>query len=486
MTRIMGLETEYGCLVDRPNESAERTVHRIKEAVFRINQRGVIDLHPRGYDEAPGNGGFLLNGGRIYIDMGHLEYATPECLSLADLVAYDRAGDRILQEAIETLGIAKKVSLIKNNIDHRTGATFGSHENYLVGREFPFSEEGLGRLIPFLVTRQIFTGAGRVGAHAVHDDWIFLKEQPIAGVDFQISQRADHIVNDFYQWVQFNRAIINTRDEPLADPNRYRRIHLLVGDSNLLEYATALKFGTTSAVLSLIEEGAMPAGLALEDPVLDLRQISRDPNRKWIVTLKNGEKVSALEIQSILQAQAVRTLLGKDKEIDWVLTEWGRTLERLAANPLDLVGKIDWITKEWLLTSFMESERIGWGDPWLASLDLEYHNIDPMKGLVSALEEEGKTVRRTTDAAIDLAVDSPPRNTRASGRGEVIRSLLSGKNPYMINWSGIYIEGKGHLPMEDPFKTYRKEIKTSFFESIGLGRLGTKIERSDLGEENLE
>lgn len=461
LSRIVGLETEYGCLVDqeRPNESPERTAYRIKEAIFKKKKLGLIDLHHRAHDEPPGNGGFLLNGGRIYIDMGHLEYASPECLSLTDLVAYDRAGDRILQDAIEALGLAERVSIIKNNVDHETGATFGSHENYLVARDFPFSYDGLSRLIPFLVTRQIFTGAGRVGAHLVPDGWVMLGERALPQINFQISQRADHIVNDFYQWVQFNRAIINTRDEPLADPNRYRRIHLLLGDSNMLEYATALKFGTTSVLLSLIEEGAVPDGLALADPVLDLRRISRDPQRRWLVTLQNGKKISAVALQALLQKEAERTLAGKDDQTDWIISEWGKTLEALASDPESLVGKIDWISKRWLLESFREAEGVDWQDPWMASLDLEYHNLNPSRGLAAALEDEGKMPRRTTDDAIDLAVECPPRNTRASARGELIRSLLQRHSPYVINWSNFYIEGRKPFSMEDPFKTYRTETE---------------------------
>ncbi|MDC4204263.1 MAG: proteasome accessory factor PafA2 family protein [Candidatus Manganitrophus sp.] len=464
LSRIMGLETEYGCLVnqERPNDSPERIAYRIKETIFKKKKLGLIDLHHRAHDEPPGNGGFLLNGGRIYIDMGHLEYASPECLSLTDLVAYDRAGDRILQEAVEALGLGERVSIIKNNVDHETGATFGSHENYLVARDFPFSYDGLGQLIPFLVTRQIFTGAGRVGAHLVPDGWVALGERPLPEIDFQISQRADHIVNDFYQWVQFNRAIINTRDEPLADPNRYRRIHLLLGDSNMLEYATALKFGTTSVMLSLIEEGAVPDDLALADAVLDLRRISRDPERQWIVTLQNGKRISAVALQSLLQQKAERTLAGKDDQTDWIISEWGKTLEALATDPERLVGKIDWISKWWLLESFREAEGVDWQDPWMASLDLEYHNLNRSRGLAVALEEEGKALRRTTDDAIDLAVECPPRNTRASARGELIRSLLERQTPYVINWSSFYIEGKKPFSMEDPFKTYRTETEAHF------------------------
>ncbi len=474
----MGLETEYGCLIsDAGNESGietldqrgsggrgrlgrnpEKVSYQVKEYVFKRKRLGLMDLHQRTHDEPPGNGGFLLNGGRIYLDMGHLEYASPECMTLADLVAYDRAGDKILQGALEEMNLADQVSIIKNNIDHQTGATFGSHENYLVARDFPFSYDGLGQLLPFLVTRQIFTGAGRVGAHLAPEGWVLLGDKtPV--VDYQLSQRADHIVNDFYQWVQFNRAIINTRDEPLADPARYRRIHLLVGDSNMLEYATALKFGTTSVMLSLIEEGAAPDGWSLRDPVLDLKQISRDPNWHWLVTLENGKKVSAIELQDAFLTEAERHLRGKDADTDWTLSEWRNTLEALSNDPYHLVGKIDWVSKRWLLETFMEAEKKGWNDPWMASLDLEYHNLNPARSLSLGLEEEEKAARRTTPDAIDLAMDSPPRNTRASARGELIRSLVGKGVPYVINWSAFYIDGKQLFSMDDPFNTYTAEAK---------------------------
>src|SRR5579884_2836703 len=284
LNRIFGLETEYGLLIhqDRPDHSPSWLAHRIRDHIFEVQRRGVLDLHHRGHDEPPGNGGFLTNAGRIYLDMGHLEFASPECRTLDDLVAADRAGDRILQTALQELGLADRVSLIKNNIDHETDATFGCHENYLVSRRFPFTRRGLNQLIPFLVTRQIFTGAGRVGMASNADEWIqrgqlIIRRSSLrdrATLPFQLSQRADHIVNDFFEWVQQNRAIVNTRDEPLADPNQFRRIHLLVGDSNMAEYATALKMGTTGVVLQLIEEGHAPEGLDIQEPVEALQEIS--------------------------------------------------------------------------------------------------------------------------------------------------------------------------------------------------------------------
>ncbi|MFQ5579380.1 MAG: proteasome accessory factor PafA2 family protein [Nitrospiria bacterium] len=461
-SRIVGLETEYGCLIKegRQRETPENISRLIKDTVFHKRKLGLIDLHYRGHDEPPGNGGFILNGGRVYLDMGHLEYATPECIDLAGLVAHDRAGDRILQESLEALGLSAHVSIIKNNVDHQTGATFGSHENYLVGCDFPFSYEGLGQMIPFLVTRQIFTGSGRVGVQNAPEGWVVRDVDKSPPVRYQISQRADHIVNDFYQWVQFNRAIINTRNEPLADPARFRRIHLLLGDSNMLEYAVALKFGTTSLVLSLIEAGVSPEGMTLLNPVYDLKQISRDQKREWLVTLESGKKMTAIEIQEAFFRAAEKHLKGKDSDTDWTIREWEITLKDLAHDPSKLIGKVDWISKEWLLQTLLEEEDTDWDETWMASLDLEYHNLNRDSGLSYALEEENKTVRRTTDDAIALAVSAPPRNTRASGRGEMIRSLLQEKRAYVINWANFYIDGKEMFPMEDPFKTYTAEAQT--------------------------
>src|SRR6266403_3039979 len=266
MNRIVGLETEYGCLIseDQAQSQADAWPVKVKNYLFRKCQVGAIDLHYRDYEEPPGNGGFLLNGGRLYLAMGHIEYPTPECISLRDVVSFDHAGDRLLQSALESMGLADRVSFVKNNIDHHTGATFGCHENYLMKRGAQFTPQVLSALLSFLATRQIFSGAGRVGqANPLAFEFDHNRQDP--PVHFQISQRADHIVNDIYQWVQFNRAIINARDEPLADYRRYRRLHLLLGDSNMSPFATALKIGTTACVLTLLEEGCLPEGVILHD-----------------------------------------------------------------------------------------------------------------------------------------------------------------------------------------------------------------------------
>src|SRR6202035_4703471 len=275
MDRIVGVETEYGCLMSSEELRCNSEIWpaKVKSYLFQKARVGTIDLHDRDYEEPPSNGGFLRNGGRLYLDMRHIEYASPECLHLHDVAAYELAGDDLLQSSLIALGAQDRVSFIKNNVDHHTGATFGCHENYLMKREAQFTPSILGTLLTFLATRQIFTGAGRVGqANPLAFD--FEPPQQEAPVAFQLSQRADHIVNDIYQWVQFNRAIINARDEPLADYRKYRRLHLLIGDSNMSQYATALKVGTTSLVLDLLEEGILPKRVGLMDPVQATRDIS--------------------------------------------------------------------------------------------------------------------------------------------------------------------------------------------------------------------
>jgi proteasome accessory factor A len=488
LNRIFGLETEYGLLLnqDRPDHSPSWIAQKIRDHIFHVHRRGMLDLHHRGHDEPPGNGGFLTNAGRVYLDMGHLEYASPECTTLADLIASDRAGDRIIQGAVTDLGLEETVSVIKNNIDHETDATFGSHENYLVSRQFPFSRRGLAPLVTFLVTRQIFTGSGRIGCATDPNEWVqiggLLLHRPglrdarnRVMLPYQISQRADFIVNDFFEWVQHNRAIVNTRDEPLADPNQYRRIHLLCGDSNMAEYATALKMGTTGLVLQLIEAGQAPSGLAISDPVDALQDISRDPDRTWIVQVESGRSMSAIDIQEQFWTAADRHCRGQDEESDWVLDEWAAVLAALRGDYQALVGRVDWASKLWLLETYREAEGVEWTDAVLKSLDLEYHNLHPAKGLFYGLEEEGRAPRLTTERVVKLAEDHPPKNTRAFGRGELIRHLLTTGHAgaseesadsddylpcdYVINWSNFRLRGAAPFFMPDPFKTYVQEVR---------------------------
>jgi proteasome accessory factor A len=465
MDRIAGIETEYGCLVSgevaHPNGDAWPV--RVKNHLFRKMRAGAIDLHYRDYEEPPGNGGFLLNGGRIYLDMGHVEYASPECRQLRDIASYDLAGDQLLQGALDSLGVAGSVSFIKNNVDHHTGATFGCHENYLMKREAQFTPAALGALLAFLATRQIFTGSGRVGqANPLAFDFEVPANEEM--VDFQLSQRADHIVNDIYQWVQFNRAIINARDEPLADYRKYRRLHLLIGDSNMSPFANALKIGTTACILTLLEAGLLPNDLTLLDAVQATREVSRDPLQRWIVELENGRTIGALDVQWRLHALAQKHLGGADEETDWLLESWSYTLDALPSKPEALIGGVDWISKKWLLESFMAAENLSWNDLWLQSLDLEYNKFDTARALFFALKPakrigEWNNLVRQKDATL-----TPPADTRASGRAQAVASFRKEKRPYVINWDSIACQSHDFLVMGDPFKTYVDEVE----QFIGL------------------
>ena len=451
--RIYGLEIEFGCMPpdSDPFLSPDFISVKTKDCVFYREGLGIVDIHYRGRDEPPGNGGFLFNGGRMYIDMGHVEYATPECRGLFDLVAADRAGELMVQRALDQLGLADDASFFKNNIDHYTGATFGCHENYLVRRDVPFAQVLLPAILPFFVSRQIYAGSGRVGCHT--DIFEYGGGGEDREVPYQISQRADHIVTEIYQWIQFSRAIINTRDEPLADWGLYRRLHLLVGDSNMSEYATALKVGTTALMLELLEERIVP-DVKLLDPVQAIREISRDLEYRWEVQLEDGRYTTASEIQYQYLELAERYLRGLDSEADWVLDEWRLVLDALVHDPMALVDRVDWVTKKWLLESFMEAEQLDWQDTWVQSLDLEYHNLNPGRGLYFDLREQGIVRKVVSDEMVNRAIVTPPQDTRARARSAVMRELTDHKARYVIDWDSIYVEDEMYLNLDDPFRTY--------------------------------
>ena len=460
MNRIVGIETEYGCLVtdDKASGGSDAWPARVKNYLFKKAGVGSIDQHYRDYEEPPGNGGFLLNGGRLYLDMGHLEYSSPECLALDDMVAFDLAGDALLQSGLEALGAADGVSFLKNNIDHYTGATFGCHENYLMKREAQFTPQSLGSLLSFLATRQIFTGAGRVGqANPLAFDFEPARSEP--PVDYQISQRADHIVNDIYQWVQFNRAIINARDEPLADYRKYRRLHLLIGDSNMSPFATALKVGTTACVLTLLEEGLLPVDVILHDAVQSTRDISRDQSQQWVVRLEDGKTCDALDVQYAFLKLAQNHLAGENAETDWLIERWGFTLDAIRSKPEALIGGVDWISKKWLLDAFRQEEGLSWQDPWIQSLDLEYHNINPEKGLFFALTPAKAIGEYNDRVRQERCLMHPPQDTRARGRSAAVAHFQKTNLSYVINWDSISCENQAHFPMSDPFEDYEKPIQ---------------------------
>ena len=456
MNRIVGLETEYGCLTnDFPG--APGAITRVRDWIFKEQRFGLIDVHQRDWDEPPGNGGFLFNGGRCYIDMGHLEYCTPECLSLLDVLRYDQAGDAIILQAVKSIKLEREINFIRNNIDHYSGATFGCHENYLVRRAAPLTEANVHSLLAFLTLRMLYVSAGRVGATMAAES---RGELTRVGHDsvFQMSQRADYINNDLFEWVQFNRAIINTRDEPLADARKYRRLHLLHGDTNVLPTSLLLKAGTTSLVLDLLEMNCLPKTV-LADAVAAFRNLSHQPDGPWLVQLADGRCAEAVHLLSEFQQTAKAELAGRDAETDLLLMVWGDVLSALGSDPERLVGKVDWITKRWLLRQFCEQENIGWNHPWLKSQDLEYHQVDPSRSLGLALAQT-PAAWESTPKEILHATAHAPANTRAAVRSQAMRLLEEEGCAYYIDWEIIGAEGGNSLHMLNPFDAACKDAET--------------------------
>ncbi len=455
MNRIVGLETEYGCLTNE-TVGPPGVIGRVRNWIFEKQLYGLADLHQRDWDEPAGNGGFLFNGGRVYVDMGHLEYCTPECLSLLDLLRYDRAGDAILTRAVRDLKVIDQVSFIRNNVDHYSGATFGCHENYLVRRAAPLTEPNVLSLLTFLTLRTLFCGAGRVGSTA-GSELRADRSRTQADSHFQISQRADYINNDLFEWVQFNRAIINTRDEPLADARRYRRLHLLHGDTNVLPTSLLLKLGTTALVLDLLELDYLPK-LMLEDAVMAFRGISHQPEGPWLVLLSDGRCVDSIELLLQFHERARSEFRGRDTETDSLLEIWGKTLTDLATQPERLVGKVDWITKRWLFRQFLDQEKLEWNDPWLKAQDLEFHHIDPARSLGLALEQTPPDWVLGPSEVLN-ATAHPPRNTRAGARSRLMHMLKYQTIRYYVDWEVIDAEGFNSLNLLNPFDPAPEEAE---------------------------
>ncbi len=448
MNRIVGLETEYGCLSSDP-AGPPAAVARVRNWMFEQNRFGLADMHQRDWDEPAGNGGFLFNGGRCYVDMGHLEICTPECLTLRDLLRFDRAGDAMLTAATQDLGLAERVGFVRNNVDYYSGATFGCHENYLVRRGAPLNEANVQSLLAFLTLRVLYTGAGRVraspGAESRGD---IIKLMPDS--DFQISQRADYINNDLFEWVQFNRAIINTRDEPLADPRRFRRLHLLHGDTSVLPATLALKCGTTSLVLDLLEIDKLPPA-ALADAVYSFRELSHQPDGPWRATLADGREIPAVAILRWFYAAAEREFRGRDAETDALLGIWDGVLTDLETNVENLVGTVDWVTKRWLYTQFLAAENLPWSDPWLRAQDLEFHAVDPARNLAWPL---ARTPEPWVIAPEEqhAAMLTPPANTRAAARSALMHLVAKQDFRFFVDWEAIEADGADALQMLDPFE----------------------------------
>jgi proteasome accessory factor A len=479
--RIFGIETEFGCLVKDPAAgNPETVVEAVKDHVFYRQKRGAIDLHARDYTFEPARaGGFLVNGGRLYIDAvgSHEEYATAECQSYVDVVKHERAGQRILQEALDELGLAEVASFHNNSVDHFGGHTFGCHENYLVSLDEDFFKDSVAYLLPFLVTRQIFAGCGRVGGHRLNRTdfrnnvmrlgeheidyiWVhnFYGVEIDKSVDYQLSQRADHILKTVASKVRFNRAIINPKWDSYYNFSNLHRLHILFGEANMSEYASMLKVGTTCLVLDLVESDAAPKGARLSDPIQSLKSISRDPTWRWRVTLADGATMSAVDLQRLYLDAAKRRLAGRDEQTDWVLAEWEYVLDGLELDPMALDDRLDWVAKRKLLQGFMESEGCGWHDDIMQSLDLEYHNVSLENGLYHGLMQAGMIHRVTTDEAIEESMCQAPHNTRAAGRSQVVRKLIESRNKrYVVDWDSVYVDRERFLELKNPFHHYRKE-----------------------------
>ena len=367
----------------------------------------------------------LANGARFYNDHTHPEYSTPECNSLFSLVAHDVAGERIVAEStnLRNQEIGEKVvQVFKNNTDY-SGHSYGTHDNYLVPRDIPFDILVKG-LVPFQVTRQLYAGAGKVGSENP-------KTKDYKGI--QLAQRSDFIETILSIETMTQRPIINTRDEPHASRNQYRRLHLIMGDANMSAYASALKVGSTLLVLNLIASGASLPDIELENPVEDVLRVSQDINA--IMKRNSGNSITALEIQESYLEAVDNNYSGKNKESDWVIQEWKRTLNELKHNPEKLSDRIDWAIKKKLFTEFMETENMDWDDPMLQSLDLEYHNLDPDRGLYRGLEQENEVYSLLTEEEISRAIKFPPEGTRAKIRGEAVRK--ESEKIKKIHWTGI-------------------------------------------------
>jgi Pup amidohydrolase len=370
------------------------------------------------------------NGARLYNDHTHPEYSTPECLGLFDLVENDRAGERILLQCAAARSVARgagTVRLYKNNTDFEEHS-YGCHENYLIGRQRPF-QEVIQALLPFVVSRQIFAGAGKVGVEVDNR-----APQDV----FQLAQRSDFFEVIASVDTMTRRPLVNTRDEPHADASRYRRLHLIFGDANMCEWATAIKVGTCGLILDLMEDGCLPHW-DLADPVAAIKTVSRDSQRRWEIGLEGGTSTTALEIQGAYLERARREYAGRDEETDWIIGNWDFALKALGSDPLDLLGRCDWVTKKWLLDAFAESEGLEWARPedraWLQSQDLEYHNIDPDEGLYMLLEGSGRIERLCDEAGIGRAVHQPPAGTRAYFRGRCMDKF--GAAVHSVNWDSI-------------------------------------------------
>jgi proteasome accessory factor A len=443
--RIFGLENEYGVTCTL------RGQRRLSpDEVARYLFRRVVSW-------GRSSNVFLANGARLYLDVGsHPEYATPECDSVYDLVVHDKAGERILEQLLASAeqrlreeGIRGVIYLFKNNTDS-AGNSYGCHENYLTSRHDDFSHYA-EVLIPFLVSRQIYAGSGKV-------------LQTARGAMYCISQRAEHIWEGVSSATTRSRPIINTRDEPHADAERYRRLHVIVGDSNMSEYSTFLKVGACSILLRMLEEpNVVLRDMTLENPIRAIREISHDPTCKRRVRLANGREASALEIQSEYLSRALK--YAERRELSPLETKalemWEHCLTTIENDPLKLDREVDWVIKHNLIEQYRDKHDLPLSHPRVALLDLQYHDINRDRGVFYKLQNHGLVERICDDADIDTAVDTPPQTTRARLRGEFIRKAKERKRDYTVDWVHLKLNDQAQRTVlcKDPFKSRDERVE---------------------------
>jgi Pup amidohydrolase len=440
--RVMGTETEYGIAVPgQPGANAMVTSSQVvnayqaaKSARARRARWDFEEENPlrdaRGFDLARDAADsaqltdedlglanvILTNGARLYVDHAHPEYSAPECTNPLDAVIWDKAGERVMAEAASRAGSmpgGAAIQLYKNNTDNK-GASYGCHENYLMNRATPFADI-VRHLTPFFVSRQVVCGAGRVGRGADGRD-----------EGFQISQRADFFEVEVGLETTLKRPIINTRDEPHADPEKYRRLHVIIGDANMSEISSYLKLGTTALVLAMIEDRFLGSDLAIEAPVAELRAISHDPACRHLVALRDGRKMTAVQLQLEyldLARKYTEDRFGADVDdmTRDVLDRWESVLTRLGENPMLCSRELDWVTKLEILEGYRKRDGLAWTHPQLQLVDLQYADIRPERGLYNRLAARGRMIRLVDEQDVTRAIDYPPDDTRAYFRGRCLR-----------------------------------------------------------------
>ncbi|TXS51306.1 Pup--protein ligase [Streptomyces sp. t39] len=444
--RIFGLENEYGVTC------TFRGQRRLSpDEVARYLFRRVVSW-------GRSSNVFLRNGARLYLDVGsHPEYATPECDNVTELVTHDKAGERILEgllvdaeRRLHEEGIAGDVYLFKNNTDS-AGNSYGCHENYLVARHGEFSRLA-DILIPFLVTRQLICGAGKV-------------LQTPRGAVYCVSQRAEHIWEGVSSATTRSRPIINTRDEPHADAERYRRLHVIVGDSNMSETTMLLKVGATDLVLRMIEAGTVMRDLTLENPIRAIREVSHDITGQRKVRLASGREASALEVQREYYEKAVDFVDRRGIRtgtVAQVLELWGRTLDAIEAEDLDRIGtEIDWVMKYKLIERYRAKNNMTMSHPRVAQIDLAYHDIHRRRGLYYLLERKGQAARICNDLKIFEGKSVPPQTTRARLRGDFIRRAQEQRRDFTVDWVHLKLNDQAQRTVlcKDPFRSVDDRVE---------------------------